>query len=86
MCAAGHATCGGGGGHATYVLEAIEVVLHMVEVVDQWDMCWSGGGLRTFAGRGGHASCTQLLVEKFERPDTQLQPNFRRDISLIPTQ
>ena len=34
MCAGGRATCGGGsGGHATYVLEAVEVVFHVVEVV-----------------------------------------------------
>jgi hypothetical protein len=34
MCAGGRATCGGGGGHATYLLEAVEVVFHVMEVVD----------------------------------------------------
>jgi len=35
MCAGGRATCdGGGGGHATCVLEVVEVVFHVVEAVD----------------------------------------------------
>jgi len=35
ICAGGRATCGGGGGgHATCMLEVVEVVFHVVEVVN----------------------------------------------------
>ena len=64
MCAGGRARCGGGGGgHATYVLEAVEVVFHVVEVVDDMGCaleaaeglgrCWTGRACSVCAGGGG---------------------------------
>lgn len=63
VCAGCRATYGGGDtGHATYVLEAVEVVFNVVEIVDRVAasacLCWSwrrrfGGCLRNsvpFAG------------------------------------
>ena len=35
MCAGSRAACGGGrGGHAAYLLEAVKVVFHVMEVMD----------------------------------------------------
>jgi len=70
MYTGGRTTCGGGGGHATCVLEVGEVVFHVVEVKDDMGRVLEvaeglgrGGCCAMYDGGRRHSPCVVELVD-----------------------